>query len=65
MKRSYESYPRKQIEFEDDFVIVYEIDEIIYKGIEDYDPMKDVDWKWDNTNKIYTYGNFIKICVDA
>ena len=65
MKRSYESYPRKKIELEDDFVIVYEIDEIIYKGIEDYDPMKDVDWKWDSTNKIYTYGNFIKICVDA
>ena len=45
MKRSYDSYQRKRIDFEDDIVIVFEDGNQIYKGIEDYEPMKDADWK--------------------
>ena len=66
MKRGYKTYERKQIEYEDDLVIVYDENENqIYKGIEDYDLMKDENWQWDNLEKIYRCGDYIKICLDA
>jgi hypothetical protein len=65
MKRSYDSYQRKRIDFEDDIVIVFEDGNQIYKGIEDYEPMKDADWKWDNNIKAYVLDNYIKICLES
>ena len=54
----------KRINFDDDLVKVYQNGEEIYKGLEDYEPMKDAPWKWDNTNKWYTYKDMIKVCVE-
>jgi len=65
MKRSYDSYQRKRIDFEDDIVIVFEDGNQIYKGIEDYEPMKDADWKWDNNIRAYVLDNYIKICLEV
>lgn len=65
MKRSYDSYQRKRIDFEDDIVIVFEDGNQIYKGIEDYEPMKDADWKWDNSIQAYVLDNYIKICLEV
>lgn len=66
MKRGYKTYIRKQIEFEDDLVIVFDGNESqIYKGIEDYEPMKDENWRWDNSEKVYKYGGYIKICLEV
>lgn len=65
MNRSYNTYQRKQIEFEDDIVIVYDGDDNqIYKGLEDYEPMKDADWKWYNDIQGYKFQDFLKICID-
>jgi len=37
----YTTYNRKRIDFEDDFVIVFDENaQQIYKGIEDYEPVK-------------------------
>lgn len=41
--------PSGRIDYEDDMVQVYEIgtkDDEIYLGVEDYEPMKDEDWKF-------------------
>lgn len=68
------NYPKKRIEFEDDIVIVYADVDIsygreIYKGLEDYEPMKYVHWEWDNGNKCYRFRDadghhYKKICLD-
>ena len=43
------------INFEDDIVAVYdETGDIWYKGLEDYDPNKDMNWKYDKTFQRYT-----------
>lgn len=66
MKRVYTTYNRKRIDFEDDFVIVFdETEQQIYKGIEDYEPMKDADWKWDPSENVYRFGKYIKICLEV
>lgn len=66
MKRAFNSYPRTRISAEDDLVIVYdESEQQIYKGMEDYEPMKDCDWKWDDEIKAYRYDKYIKICLDV
>lgn len=63
--------PRKTIDFEDDIVIVYddESGHEIYKGIEDFDPMKDENWKWDGSTQSYSLvaegRKYIKICLDV
>lgn len=59
------NFESKRIEFDDDIVIVYENGRQIYKGLEDYEPMKDEKWIWDNSKKCYTYLDFIKVCIDA
>lgn len=41
--------PSTRIDYEDDNVKVWELgksESVIYEGIEDYDPMKDEDWKF-------------------
>lgn len=66
MKRGYKTYNRKPIDFEDDLVIVFDENESqIYKGIEDYEPMKDENWQWDNSEKVYRCGGYIKICLEV
>ena len=66
MKRGYKTYNRKRIEFEDDLVIVFDGNESqIYKGIEDYEPMKDEDWKWDPSENVYRLNKYIKICLEV
>lgn len=70
-KRSYKSYNRKRLETEDDLVIVFRDDSEIYRGEDDYEPMRDENWKWDNSIQAYkledsrTEGHaYIKICLD-
>ena len=57
-----------QIEYEDDLVVVTEGKEIIYKGMEDYEPMKDAPWRFIATTKSgkghYEYGKYKKYKVD-
>ena len=65
MQREYKTYDRKRIDFEDDFVIVFEDDKQIYKGTEDYEPMKDADWKWDPSENVYRFDKYIKICLEV
>lgn len=55
----------KRIEFEDDIVVVYDKKkQEIYRGMEDYDPMKYENWLWDEKTRSYYSGNFKKICLD-
>lgn len=56
---------RKRIEFEDDIVRVYDGNKEIYAGAEDYEPMQDENWKWDNTNKYYKFDKYIKVCCES
>lgn len=59
-----ESY--KRIDYEDDVVIVYDPDgKEIYKGIEDYEPMKDEYWKWDSSENCYKLDGYKKYCLDV
>lgn len=54
----------KRIEYEDDLVIVYdEKGAEAYRGLEDYDPNKDLDWRWDDARQCYTYKGWTKVCV--
>lgn len=63
--KSYKSLERRRIDYEDDLVIVYdESGKQIYKGIEDYEPMKDEPWKWDNSEQVYKFKKYIKVCLD-
>ena len=65
-KRAHNSFQRKRIDYEDDIVIVYDnAENQIYKGIEDYEPMKDEDWRWKDDIKAYVYKDYIKICLDV
>lgn len=43
----------KRIEYDDDFVVVMLGSREIYKGIEDYEPMRDEFWKWDEKEEAY------------
>lgn len=65
----FSEFPCKKVEFDDDVVVIYdESKSIVYKGIEDYSPMIDDDWKWNSELQAYelTYGNekFYKVCLD-
>jgi len=60
---------RRRIDFEDDVVIVYDKDDnVIYQGMEDYEPMKREDWKWNQKLEVYELTadkkKYIKICLD-
>lgn len=56
---------RKRIETEDDLVKVYQGNKEIYSGTEDYEPMNDADWRWDNNDKCYKYDKYVKICFES
>jgi len=66
MKRRFDTYQRKCIDYEDDIVLVFDSDndEEIYRGLEDYEPMKDSDWIWSQELQAYKFDHFIKICLD-
>lgn len=72
MAKPYTKYNRKRIEVEDDIVMVFKDGKEIYTGMEDYEPMKDEDWRWDESKKAYTLNDprtngqeYIKICLDV
>ena len=53
-----------RIDYEDDLVVVYDAGgEIIYKGMEDYEPYKDEPWKWDEQIGGYRFDGMVKVCV--
>lgn len=58
----------RRINYDDDFVVVMVGSQEIYKGIEDYEPMKDEPWKWDEKEKAYFLTEngktYKKICID-
>lgn len=54
----------KRIEYEDDLVVVYdEKGAVAYRGIEDYDPNKYLDWRWDASRQCYVYKGWTKYCI--
>jgi len=54
----------KRIDFDDDLVVVYDKDmNVVYKGLEDYEDLKDEDWKFDPSIGAYRFGEFIKNCL--
>lgn len=55
----------KRIEFDDDIVVVLnQSGKEIYKGPEDYEPMKNEDWRWNKEKKLYECSGYTKICID-
>ena len=58
---------RKRIDFEDDLVTVYDGENEVYKGTEDYEPDKDEDWLWDEADKSYYIKgtNLRKYCYES
>ena len=63
---TYEKYTnRGRVNFEDDMVVVFDTDgTVMYKGMEDYEPMKWEDWKYDAVERVYRLGGYIKVCVE-
>ena len=60
-----ESLEESQIEFDDDLVVVVSPNgQTIYKGIEDYEPMKDEDWKYDYDCDCYRFEGYTKYKID-
>lgn len=54
----------KRIQYEDDIVIVYNASgKEVYRGLEDYDPNKDLDWEWDEATGRYEYKGWHKVCL--
>ena len=54
----------KRIQYEDDIVIVYDENmDVAYEGLEDYDPNKDLPWKWDESRGGYVYKDWFKVCI--
>ena len=54
----------KRINFDDDFVIVVnDKDEVLYKGIEDDEPMNRENWQWNDKERCYTLDKYKKYCV--
>ena len=56
-----------RINYEDDLVIVLHGSRVIYKGIEDYEPMKHGPWEFVQTTKDgkghYELGKLKKYCI--
>ena len=53
-----------RIFYEDDLVIVKDGNgEVIYKGIEDDEPMKYEAWKYNEKEDAYHFGEYTKVCV--
>lgn len=54
----------KEIEYEDDIVIVYDAEgREIYRGLEDYEPNKDEPWVYNEKTREYTYNGMRKVCL--
>jgi len=54
----------KRIDYEDDLVVVYDANgNEIYKGLEDYEPMKYEDWEFDNSLGAYRLDGYVKVCL--
>ena len=55
----------KRIEYEDDFVVVYDKDgSVVYRGMEDYEPYKDEPWRFDEKQGVYTLNGMTKKCYE-
>lgn len=55
----------KPINYDDDLVIVYKGKEEIYRGLEDYEPMKYEPWEWDAKSRTYRLGKYKKVCLNV
>lgn len=56
----------RRIQFDDDIVMVKHGKETVYKGLEDYEPMKYEPWRWDDKKHCYTLrGGYKKYCLDV
>ena len=57
----------KRINYDDNIVIVYNGKEEIYRGLEDYEPLKYEPWRWDDKGKHYKLtingSKLIKVCI--
>ena len=57
----------RRIQYEDDLVVVTQGKKIIYKGLEDYCPMRDLPWKFVVTTKEgkghYEYADYKEYCL--
>ena len=54
----------KRIQYDDDLVRVFnEKGKQVYSGMEDYDPNKDLDWRYDPESGTYKYRNWTKIAI--
>lgn len=63
--KAYVGIARRKIIYENDVVFVLDKnDKEIYRGIEDYEPMKDAPWRWDKDDLVYRYKDYVKICYD-
>ena len=60
-------YPKgKRIQYEDDVVVVYDpAGNVIYKGIEDDEPMKRENWRWNNIRNYYYLNGYVKVCLEV
>lgn len=56
----------RRIEFDDDLVVVIDTktNQEIYRGIDDYEPMKDMPWQWNSKEKSYYLDHYKKYCLD-
>ena len=55
----------RKIQFDDDMVIVVDNNgKELYRGIEDYEPMKNEPWKWSCKECCYVLDNYKKYCLD-
>lgn len=58
-------FKTKRIQYDDDMVVVYDKDgKEVYKGLEDYDPYKDENWRWNDALGGYQCNGMTKYCLD-
>lgn len=54
----------KEIEYEDDIVVVYDSNgNELYRGLEDYEPNKYEPWVYNEKTGEYTYNGMRKVCL--
>lgn len=59
------NFKTKRIQYEDDIVLVLDREgRVIYKGLEDYEPNKREQWRWDDKLGGYRYLGMTKYCLD-
>lgn len=63
--RAFDGIKRKRINYDDDVVVVYDGDgNVVYRGLEDYEPNNREAWRWDPEIKAYRLGDWTKIALD-